>query len=470
MTTTVVTLFLTMFLVGTVAAEGRLDSLLSTSDVSLEAQYEVIKAELADAWDYYQEVTVGGSKKEIERNIGHTEVYFLPNRKRAVLAYESNVTMLKAKNDSRFDSQIARWTKAAIVAKAEVKTLEARIISQRELLAERIVRRAALDIVWSKKDSIGFAITVKDILASDATDDYSLYIKRAWGGSSNVRTVAPVITPVITPVTIPVVETPVVETPVVETPVVETPVEETTVVETPVVETPVVETPVVETAVVYAPVVEMTSFEDQVQAAHTAGYDGSGVSIKQFENTGTSTFLSRKSQLTSIASGANLKQFSGYNASQSGVDANLLATTNWGGHTDILSLNAQIATAGAATDTTLFVVNGSIAGGDTAQKLVAVNTDNTLVVGAIDSSGDIIGSGAGSLQENFIVVEASDDGMATTNVAGSAALVMQKNSTLTKDEIQSLILNTATDIGILGTDEVFGRGQLNLLKALSITQ
>jgi len=60
----------------------------------------------------------------------------------------------------------------------------------------------------------------------------------------------------------------------------------------------------------------------------------------------------------------------------------------------------------------------------------------------------------------------SGTSMAAPYVAGLAALVRSADSTLTPDEVQALIQNTADDKGSAGWDQYYGHGRINALAAL----
>ena len=78
------------------------------------------------------------------------------------------------------------------------------------------------------------------------------------------------------------------------------------------------------------------------------------------------------------------------------------------------------------------------------------------------------------IKDSFLVVEATNNGLAVVRVAGAAALVKSHvkkadGGSLTASELRNIILSTATDIGEDGIDGKYGNGELNLLKALTIT-
>ena len=159
-------------------------------------------------------------------------------------------------------------------------------------------------------------------------------------------------------------------------------------------------------------------------------------------------------------------------------------------------MNATIA--GASTATALFVIasgndqhmdcrsstNYSECLSVAAQFITGGNApflaNKTIIVGNVKefNKGQFtfnLGTNAGDLMDHYIVAEGTaaagkaGSSFAAPRVTGTAALVMQKFPTLTAAQVKDLILGSATDIGVTGTDDVFGVGKLNLLKALSIT-
>ena len=110
--------------------------------------------------------------------------------------------------------------------------------------------------------------------------------------------------------------------------------------------------------------------------------------------------------------------------------------------------------------------------------------DKTILVGYVKTFSNTgggsytfnLGTRAGDLKDHYIVADGTaaagkvGSSFAAPRVTGTAALVMQKFPTLSAAQVKDLILGSATDIGAAGTDDVFGRGKLNLLKALSIAE
>ena len=104
--------------------------------------------------------------------------------------------------------------------------------------------------------------------------------------------------------------------------------------------------------------------------------------------------------------------------------------------------------------------------------------DAFIWVGSLDDAGTAMAyysSTAGDLKNDFIVAHddilSAGDGAGTSfaapRVTGAAALVRQKFPLLNGQELKSLLLETATDIGTPGPDPVYGMGKLDLSNALS---
>ena len=109
-----------------------------------------------------------------------------------------------------------------------------------------------------------------------------------------------------------------------------------------------------------------------------------------------------------------------------------------------------------------------------------------IVVGSVDSSGNISGfsnqAGAAAdiylvapgelIQTTYIGAAAGDTrffsgtSAATPNVAGAAALIRQLWPALSASEVVDILFSSATDLGDVGTDTVYGRGLLNLEAAV----
>jgi len=82
---------------------------------------------------------------------------------------------------------------------------------------------------------------------------------------------------------------------------------------------------------------------------------------------------------------------------------------------------------------------------------------------------------AGSMQNDYLVAydsvftagDVSGTSFATPRVAGAAALIRHKFPNLDGPALKQVLLQTATDLGASGVDEVFGHGRLNIMNALS---
>lgn len=107
-----------------------------------------------------------------------------------------------------------------------------------------------------------------------------------------------------------------------------------------------------------------------------------------------------------------------------------------------------------------------------------------LTVGAIDNTGeranfsnygpelDIMAPGKNVL--SFLpdgrVVTGSGTSFAAPHVAGTAALILSKNPSMTVEELTDLLTKTAFDMGKPGPDDLSGSGVVNVSKALSETE
>ena len=103
-----------------------------------------------------------------------------------------------------------------------------------------------------------------------------------------------------------------------------------------------------------------------------------------------------------------------------------------------------------------------------------------LAVTAIDSQTGLIADYANNcgLAQNWCLAAVGDytfhtqnvtgkgTSFATPAVTGAAALVQQKYPWMNGDLLRQTLLSTATDMGKLGADEVYGWGLLNVEKAV----
>lgn len=106
-----------------------------------------------------------------------------------------------------------------------------------------------------------------------------------------------------------------------------------------------------------------------------------------------------------------------------------------------------------------------------------------LAVGAVDAQGTIAGfsNRAGAASEYYLVApgvrltttrlgggtaSVSGTSFAAPHVAGAAALLLQAAPYLTGGQVVDLLLSTAIDLGEVGTDAVYGRGLVDVERAL----
>ena len=203
------------------------------------------------------------------------------------------------------------------------------------------------------------------------------------------------------------------------------------------------------------------SFSDSVAVAHELGIKGAGVSVVVFDDSfGTEEHDLRMDVVEAIAIESSVADIASH--------FDVLATTNILSY-DVVGVftGSKDITTQTSTSDAVFVVDRDMTQNATA--LIDAGA-TTIVAGAIDSGNNILGTAAGDFKNDFLTVEASDTDEATANLTGATALIRSNNTTLNAEAIKTLILTTATDIGAAGIDDVFGNGELNLLKALSIGQ
>ena len=104
--------------------------------------------------------------------------------------------------------------------------------------------------------------------------------------------------------------------------------------------------------------------------------------------------------------------------------------------------------------------------------------ENTIIVGSLADGSNAMANYsiiAGDLKNDFIVAhddvvtygDAAGTSFAAPRVTGAAALVRHKFPNLTSPQLKQVLLQTATDLGAEGVDEIYGHGELNVLGALS---
>jgi thermitase len=124
----------------------------------------------------------------------------------------------------------------------------------------------------------------------------------------------------------------------------------------------------------------------------------------------------------------------------------------------------------------------TVAAGNDGTSVQTADDPYMLTVGATDSS-DALFSWSNSGNDLDVVapghvvttgmggVYAAADGtsFAAPIVAGEAALVLSANPGLTPSQVQSIIKQSADDLGVTGWDPTYGYGRINLFRALSMT-
>ena len=104
--------------------------------------------------------------------------------------------------------------------------------------------------------------------------------------------------------------------------------------------------------------------------------------------------------------------------------------------------------------------------------------EDTIFVGALSDESSTIANysyQAGNMLNDFIVAhddvlfsgDASGTSFSSPRVSGAAALVRQKFPNLTGNQLKQVLLQTATDLGTSGPDNIYGYGKLNLENAMS---
>ena len=104
--------------------------------------------------------------------------------------------------------------------------------------------------------------------------------------------------------------------------------------------------------------------------------------------------------------------------------------------------------------------------------------EDTIFVGALSDESSTIANysyQAGNMLNDFIVAhddvlfsgDASGTSFSSPRVSGAAALVRQKFPNLTGIQLKQVLLQTATDLGTSGPDNIYGYGKLNLENAMS---
>ena len=246
-------------------------------------------------------------------------------------------------------------------------------------------------------------------------------------------------------------------------------------VEVPVVETPVVETPV-ETPEEITDSSNL-SWSDSLARAHALDIKGAGSKVVIVEHSAGAATDERLTELESIATEGDVSR-----AVLVGWQDNVWTIA---GDADIIALAGTSYNAPYELKTSGIIEALVIANNDNeiSSDILYENSDieNLIFANAINGGQKEVFSSNGvtkdisGIKDSFLVVEATNNGLAVVRIAGTAALVKSHvkkadGGSLTASEIRNIILTTATDIGAAGIDDVYGNGELNLLKALSVTQ
>jgi len=189
-----------------------------------------------------------------------------------------------------------------------------------------------------------------------------------------------------------------------------------------------------------------------------------------------------------------VKVFNGSTASSADIDRGLAHAASQGAKVVNLSLGASGPTGSAglarmaATNNTLVVAaagnSGAADPGWPARYAKDSWANGTIIaVGAVDASRNIasFSNRAGDTANFYLVAPGvsvystygtsyaymSGTSMATPAVSGAAALVFGYWPYLKANQVAAILLNTADDLGAKGTDAVYGRGMLNVSRALS---
>jgi len=116
--------------------------------------------------------------------------------------------------------------------------------------------------------------------------------------------------------------------------------------------------------------------------------------------------------------------------------------------------NGQIILAGGVDATSVFW-DGSHRAGDIAKDVFLVAGAHEIRSLGIDEHG------------NAAVFDWDGTSFATPHIAGAAALLMEAFPNLTGKQVADLLFDTATDLGAVGADIIYGRGLVNLEEAFS---
>jgi subtilisin family serine protease len=244
-------------------------------------------------------------------------------------------------------------------------------------------------------------------------------------------------------------------------------------------------------------------------AAASRDVSGQGRDIQDVSGHGTAVAgvaaaARNDSQIMGVAFAATLAVFradngqcsDGCNYTDNAIAAGLDAAVGAGARVVNISLGGSSATTGLRNAFNRAVNAGTVlvisAGNDGAVQpdplpvaaLNSTGSPNIIIAGSIDSSGAIssFSNRAGAAQSNFLVAVGegvrsfdqtgqaflySGTSFAAPTVSGAVALLAQAFPNLTGARIVEILFTTADDLGAPGTDAVFGRGRLNITRAMS---
>lgn len=165
------------------------------------------------------------------------------------------------------------------------------------------------------------------------------------------------------------------------------------------------------------------------------------------------------------------EEFNAAKNSNDGLGSVLVAATGNDGYTDYVSLPALFAQDERLEGIMIAVgsvdknSNGTYTISDFSNQCKQSKEFCMVAPGGSYNSNGILGA---YVFESYDDVYAYSEGtsMATPHVAGAAAVIRGAWPLLTAAETVQILLDTATDLGASGTDDIYGRGMLNLYEAV----
>ncbi|CAM4435805.1 peptidase S8 [Paenibacillus tarimensis] len=195
--------------------------------------------------------------------------------------------------------------------------------------------------------------------------------------------------------------------------------------------------------------------------------------------------------IAGVASGAKIMPIKVLNASGSGTSMNIVSGMRYAADRGADVLNLSLGSASSCSSAYQDAVNyvrsrGSVVVVASGNSNTAVgspaNCAGTISVGSIDSSMtrssfsnygptlDVTAPG-GAIYSTYLsnsYRSLSGTSMAAPHVAGVAALMIAANSSLTPDQVESLLRQSATDAGASGYDSYYGAGIVNAQRAVQL--